>query len=95
MLYGNCHRNSYNSQLARNFDRLRPGGSWTRGQADTAEGNWLYGAITAELGASLSVAVGFADAAERFDDWWTDNADLTSGGDSQDARDQIAQGRGC
>lgn len=86
---------AYNFQLARNFDRVRPGGSWIRGQASTAEGNRLYGAITAELGASLSVAISFADSAEQIHDWFTNYADMTHGGDSEVARRQITQGRGC
>ena len=92
---------AFQRQVGRNAARLAPNvGTWIRGGTSRADGNYLYGAITAELGIPLSAAIGFGDAAEFVDDI-LDRLGLGSapdegiGRDSPEARAQIAAGANC
>ena len=91
---------AFQREIGRNFVRLAPNvGTWIRGGTSRADGNYLYGAITAELGIPLSQALTFANAAEFADDIWDrtlgSNPDEGFGGDSPEARAQIAAGARC
>lgn len=87
------------AEVGRNAARLAPGGSWIRGQASPAEGNRLYGAITAELGVPLGGALAFGDIDEIIDDVLgyigLRPYDNNFGPDSEIAKKQIAEGAGC
>lgn len=92
---------AYNAQVGRNISRLAPNwGTWIKGGTSRADSNYLYGAITAELGIPLSAALGFGDAAEFADDIWDrvvpgGQPDEGIGGDSQAAKDQVTAGTRC
>lgn len=92
---------AYSSLLSINAARLTPGrGLWIRGGTTKEDGNYLFGAITAELGIPLSEAIRFADPDERVDDIYQSvvpggQPDNSAGGDSQAARNQITEGAGC
>ncbi len=92
-------RAAFQGEVGRNAARLGPGGSWIRGQATPADGNRLYGAITAELGVPLGGALLFGDIDEFIDDLLgyigIRPYDGNVGLDSKAAKDQIAQGAGC
>lgn len=90
---------AFRAEVGRNAARLAPGGSWIRGQASSADGNRLYGAITAELGVPLTGALLFGDIDEMIHDAFgllgLVPYDGNFGPDSQAAKDQIKQGAGC
>lgn len=92
---------AYNAQVGRNISRLAPNwGTWIKGGTSRADGNFLYGAITAELGIPLAVALAFGNVAEFADDIWDRVApggqpDEGIGGDSQAAKDQVTAGTRC
>jgi RHS repeat-associated protein len=91
---------AYNAEVGRNLSRLAPNwGTWIKGGTSRADGNYLYGAITAELGIPLSISLGFGDAAEFADDIWDrtfgSNPDEGIGGDSPEAKRQVRVGARC
>jgi RHS repeat-associated protein len=84
-----------------NAGRLKPNsGKWIRGGTSREDGNYLYGAITDEIGIALPIALAFGDIAELYDDI-RDRIGL--GGepdegislDSPTAKRQIADGAKC
>ena len=89
------------AEIGGNVSRLTPNvGTWIRGGTSRADGNFLYGAITAELGIPLSAAIAFGSAAELVDDIYDrlvpgGQPDEGIGGDSPEARAQIAAGARC
>ena len=90
---------AFSAEVSRNAARLAPGGSWIRGQATPADGNRLYGAITAELGVPLRGALAFGDVDEIIDDTLgyvgLRPYDNNFGPDSEVAKKQITEGAGC
>lgn len=91
---------AYFMEVGRNSERLTPNsGSWIVGGTGRADGNFLYGAVTAELGIPLSVALAFGHTAEFVDDILDrtlgNNPDEGIGGDSDEASRQIRTGAQC
>jgi hypothetical protein len=90
-----------NGQVGVNISRLTPNiGTWIKGGTSKPDGNYLYGAVTAELGIPLSVAIAFADVAEYADDLVDmlgigDSLDEGLGNADQQSRAQIRLGAGC
>ena len=92
--------NAYLSAIGRNVARLTPNiGTWIKGGTSRPDGNYLFGAITAELGISPSIALGFADFAEYADDLldrlFGSDADEAIGNVDQESQDQIREGARC
>jgi RHS repeat-associated protein len=87
------------TQISRNVARLAPGGTWIAGGTSQEDGNLLYGAITAELGIPMPIALMVGDIAEigadLFDRFKGRPSDETSGGDSALAKAQIRDGAKC
>jgi RHS repeat-associated protein len=90
-----------NGQIGINASRLAfNSGTWIRGGTNRADGNYLYGAITAELGIPTSVAVAFGSLLEVADDVLDriglgGSPDESFGFDSPEAADQIREGARC
>lgn len=90
---------AFAAEVARNMARLAPGGSWIAGGTSREDGNRLYGAVAAELGIPLSVALTFGD----IDELGTDAGALVGigtfdgdfGPDSKAAKKQIEEGAEC
>lgn len=87
-------------QILRNIERLSPNtGSWIVGGTSQADGNYLFGAVMAELGFPLAVSLGVGDVTEWADDIvdfvLNNSGDGTWGGDDPAAKKQIELGSQC
>ncbi|MEP3464854.1 MAG: RHS repeat-associated core domain-containing protein, partial [Parasphingorhabdus sp.] len=87
-------------QIGKNAGRLVPNfGTWIVGGTSHPDGNRLYGAVMAELGASLDFSQNSADAFEMMDDIFDaitgGDSDGTIGGDDAESKQNIAEGASC
>lgn len=88
------------SHLSTETERSRYSRTSASTRSGATAGNYLYGAITAELGVPLSVALGFGDAAEFLDDILDrvmpgGQPDEGISCDTQAAKDQVRAGARC
>lgn len=91
----------YAQLLSLNASRLAPNtGTWIRGGTSRPDGNYLYGAVMAELGIPQSITIASADFFEWADDLVDrsglgDQPDESWGNADQQSRTQIRTGARC